>query len=123
RRILGALVRLSRRDEAHEVLGFFLGDRRPQPWNQWPEISWRDPRSPGHLGDVPHAWIGAEVVLAVLGLFAYERPADNALVLAAGISDAWLDADEGGLHNLPTLWGRGGDPDAQRRGGGDADGA
>ena len=105
-RILGALVRLGRRDEAHELLAFFLGDRRPQPWNQWPEISWHNPRSPGHLGDVPHGWIGAEFVLAVLGLFAYERPADDALVLAAGISDAWLDADEVGIDDLPTWWGR-----------------
>jgi hypothetical protein len=105
-RILGALVRLGRRDDAHELLTFFLDNRRPPPWNQWPEISWRDPRSPGHLGDVPHAWIGAEFVLAVLGLFAYERPADNALVLAAGISDAWLDADEVGIDDLPTGWGR-----------------
>ena len=59
-RILGALVRLGRVDEAHELLDFFLADRRPRAWNQWPEISWRDPRSPGHLGDVPHTWIGAE---------------------------------------------------------------
>jgi hypothetical protein len=59
-RNIGALVRLGRRDEAHELLDFFLSDRRPRAWNQWPEISWRDPRSPGHLGDVPHSWIGAE---------------------------------------------------------------
>ena len=104
-RIVGALVRLGRRDDAHELLAFFLGDRRPQPWNQWPEISWRDPRSPGHLGDVPHAWVGAEFVLAVLGLFAYERPSDDALVLGAGISETWLDADEVGIDALPTWWG------------------
>jgi hypothetical protein len=105
-RILGALVQLGRRDDAHELLAFFLDDRRPKAWNEWPEISWRDPRSPGHLGDVPHAWIGAEFVLAVLGLFAYERPADHALVLAAGISNAWLDAGEVGIDDLPTWWGR-----------------
>ena len=105
-RIINALVRLGRRADAHELLAFFLGDRRPRAWNQWPEISWRDPRSPGHLGDVPHAWIGAEFVLAVLGMFAYERPADDALVLAAGISDAWLDTGEVGIENLPTWWGR-----------------
>ncbi|HEX2486001.1 MAG TPA: discoidin domain-containing protein, partial [Myxococcota bacterium] len=69
-RIASALVRLGRREEAHELLAFFLADRRPAAWNQWPEISWRDPRSPGHLGDVPHAWIGAEYVLAVLGMLA-----------------------------------------------------
>ena len=104
-RIIGALLRLGRRDDAHELLAFFLGDRRPRPWNQWPEISWRDPRSPGHLGDVPHTWIGAEFVLAVLGLFAYERPVDDALVLAGGISNAWLDAGEVGIADLPTWWG------------------
>jgi len=105
-RILGALVQLGRREDAHEVLAFFLGDRRPPAWNEWPEISWRDPRSPGHLGDLPHAWIGAEFVLAMLGLFAHERPADHALVLAAGISHAWLDGGEIGIDDLPTWWGR-----------------
>jgi hypothetical protein len=104
-RILGALVRLGRRDDAQEVLEFFLADRRPRAWNQWPEISWRDPRSPGHLGDVPHSWIGAEYVLALLGMLAYERPADGALVLAAGVSDAWLDAGEVVVDGLPTWWG------------------
>jgi hypothetical protein len=104
-RILGALVRLGRRDDAQELLEFFLADRRPRAWNQWPEISWRDPRSPGHLGDVPHAWIGAEYVLALLGMFAYERPQDGALVLAAGVSDAWLDAGEVAVEGLPTWCG------------------
>jgi hypothetical protein len=104
-RILGALVRLGRRDDAHELLEFFLADRRPRPWNQWPEISWRDPRSPGHLGDVPHAWIGAEYVLALLAMLAYERPADGALVLAAGVPSAWLDAGEVAVDGFPTWWG------------------
>jgi hypothetical protein len=104
-RILGALVRLGRRDDAHELLELFLADRRPLAWNQWPEISWRDPRSPGHLGDVPHAWIGAEYVLALLAMFAYERAADGALVLAAGVSAAWLDAGEVRVDGLPTWWG------------------
>jgi hypothetical protein len=54
---------------------------------------------------VPHAWIGAEYVLAVLGLFAYERPADGALVLAHGVSEAWLDAGEVAIGKLPTWWG------------------
>src|SRR5262249_3387252 len=52
-RILGALVQPARREDAHEVLAFILGDRRPPAWNEWPEISWRDPRSPGLLGDLP----------------------------------------------------------------------
>ena len=45
-RILGALVRLGRCADAHELLEFFLADRRPTGWNQWPEISWRDRAEP-----------------------------------------------------------------------------
>jgi hypothetical protein len=105
-RIVGALLRLGRRADAHELLDFFLADRRPRAWNQWPEIAWRDPRSPGHLGDLPHAWIGAEYVLAVLALFAYERPADGALVVAAGVPAAWLDGGfELGVSDLATAHG------------------
>ncbi|HZO10418.1 MAG TPA: hypothetical protein VFC77_13615, partial [Myxococcota bacterium] len=83
----------------------FLADRRPRAWNQWPEISWRDPRSPGHLGDVPHSWIGAEYVLAVLAMLAYESPGEDALVLAAGVRDEWLDGEGVRVEGLPTWWG------------------
>lgn len=106
-RLIGAFVRLGQRDSAHELAGFFLADRRPLRWNQWPEIAWREPRSPAHIGDVPHAWIGAEWVLAVRGMFAYERPADQSLVLCAGIPESWLiGEDEIGVRNLPTHFGR-----------------
>jgi hypothetical protein len=105
-RIVGALVRLGRREAAHEVLDFLLADRRPGPWNQWPEISWRDPRSPGHLGDLPHTWIAAEYVLAVLGLLAYEDPTHRSLVLAAGVPGRWLAGGrEVAVENLPTYYG------------------
>ena len=104
-RILGALVRLGRRADAHELLEFFLADRRPRAWNQWPEISWRDPRSPGHLGDVPHAWIGAEYVLAVLGMFAYERPGDAALVHRRRRLRRVARRRRSRVEGLPTWWG------------------
>jgi hypothetical protein len=106
-RIIGALVRLGRREAAHELLRFFLSDRRLLPWNQWPEISWRDPLSPSFIGDMPHSWIGAEYILAIRSLFAYEREADQSLVIAAGIAADWLEA--GGeivVQDLPTFHGR-----------------
>lgn len=106
-RIFGALVYLGRRDEANELADFFLGDRRPLPWNQWPEISWRDPRSPGHIGDVPHTWIGAEYILALRSMLLYEVESDSALVLAAGVPGAWLDGGfEVAVRDLPTYYGR-----------------
>jgi len=104
-RIIGALVHLGERVSAAELAAFLLGDRRPPAWNQWPEISWKDPRSPGHIGDVPHAWIGAEYALSFRSMLAYERLGDDALVLAAGIPDAWLDAGDVAVEALPTYWG------------------
>ena len=104
-RIIGALVRMGRRDDALELLRFFLSDRRPQPWNQWPEISWRDQKAPAHIGDIPHTWIAAEYVLAVRSLFAYEREADECLVLAAGLAAEWLDQSGVRVQAMPTLYG------------------
>jgi hypothetical protein len=104
-RIVGALVCLGQRASASELAEFLLGDRRPPAWNQWPEISWRDPRSPGHIGDVPHAWIAAEWVLAFRTMLAYERPEGDALVVAAGIPASWLDDGEVAVDGLATYWG------------------
>src|SRR5229473_1616154 len=104
-RIIGALVRLGRRDAALELLRFFLSDRRPQPWNQWPEIAWRDHKAPAHVGDLPHTWIAAEYVLAVRSLFAYEREADQSLVLAAGVAHEWIEGSGVQVNRMPTLYG------------------
>jgi hypothetical protein len=105
-RIIGALVHLGRRAEALELLEFFLSDRRPRQWNQWPEISWKNPSSPGHLGDVPHTWIASEYMLVFTCLFAYEREADDALIIGAGVDDRWLGARDGiSVSGLPTWHG------------------
>ncbi len=105
-RIIGAMVRLGRRDDAHELLEFFLSDRRPLEWNQWPEISWRDPRAPGHLGDVPHTWIAAEYLLALASMVASERDHTSSMVLAAGLSWDWISLENGvSVSGLPTRFG------------------
>jgi hypothetical protein len=104
-RIIGAFVRLGRRDAALELLRFFLSDRRPQPWNQWPEIAWRDRKAPAHVGDLPHTWIAAEYLLAVRSLIAYEREADRSLVLAAGLAPEWLEGGGVKVDGMPTLYG------------------
>ena len=102
-RIIGALVRLKRRDAALELLKFFLSDRRPPAWNQWPEIAWRDATAPAHVGDLPHTWIAAEYVLSVRSLFAYER--DATLVIAAGLAPEWLGGEGVRVRRMPTLRG------------------
>ena len=104
-RIIGALVRLGRRDAALELLQFFLSDRRPPPWNQWPEIAWQDHRTPAHLGDLPHTWIAAEYVLAVRCLFAYERERDRSLIIGAGLASEWIENAGVRVDKMPTLFG------------------
>ena len=106
-RIIGALVRIGKRDEAHELLDFFLSDRRPLEWNQWPEITWRDPRSPGHLGDVPHTWIAAEYMLALAAMVASERESSEQMILAAGLPWSWISQEVGfGVRGLVTRYGK-----------------
>jgi hypothetical protein len=89
-RTVGAFVRLGSRQRAHELLDFFLADRRPAGWNQWAEVVGREPRAPRFIGDMPHAWVGADFIRSCLDLFAWERESDGALVLAAGIPAEWL---------------------------------
>jgi hypothetical protein len=106
-RNIGALVRLGSRSAALDLLRFFLADRRPLAWNQWPEIAWQDQRTPAHLGDLPHTWIAAEYVLCVRCLFAYEleTASEGTLVVAAGVASEWLDGDGVQVNAMPTRFG------------------
>ena len=72
-RNVGAFVRLGWRERAHELLDFFMADRRPAAWNQWAEVVGRDPREPRFIGDMPHGWVASDFIRAVLDMFAYER--------------------------------------------------
>lgn len=105
-RIVSALIQLGQREFAHEMLDYFLKVRRPAAWNHWPEIIWQNQNAPQFLGDMPHTWIGSELLRAVRSLFAYERDHDQALVLAAGVPASWLDQESGiSLKRLPTYYG------------------
>ena len=105
-RIVGTFVRLGWRDRAQALLDFFLADRRPPAWNQWPEVVGHDPRQPRFIGDMPHGWVASDFIRATLDLFAYERDADHAIVLAAGVAPGWLDAGGIAVDRLRTPYGR-----------------
>lgn len=89
-RTAGALVMLGHKDRAYELLDWLIEDQRLAPWREWPEISWRDRRAPRFVGDIPHGWIASSFVRAVRRMIAYERTRDHALVLAAGVPEAWV---------------------------------
>jgi len=104
-RNVGAFARLGWRDRIPALLDFFMKDRRPAGWNQWAEVVGRDTRAPRFIGDMPHAWVSADFIRSVLDLFAYERPADRAIVLAAGIPVAWMGGRGIAIEGLRTPWG------------------
>jgi len=91
-RSVSALVRLGQPQRAQALAGFFMRDRRPAAWNQWAEVVGREPRKVRFVGDMPHAWISSDFIRASLDRLAYERDADHALVLAAGVPREWLDS-------------------------------
>ena len=98
--------RLGKRDEANELLEFFLSDRRPRDGTNGRKSPGRDPRSPGHLGDVRHTWIAAEYLLTLASMVASEREATDSLVLASGMPWAWIAEEDGfAVSGLPTRHG------------------
>lgn len=104
-RTVGAFVRLGQSDRAHAALDFFFADRRPSAWNQWAEVVGREYREPRFIGDMPHGWVASDFIRSALDLFAYERYRDQAIVLAAGIPDDWLDGDGIAIRDLRTPYG------------------
>jgi hypothetical protein len=104
-RNVAAFVRLGWRNRAHELLAFFLNDRRPRAWNQWAEVVGRLEREPRFVGDMPHGWISSDYIRSTLDLFAYEREDDHALVVADGIPVEWLAGEGVAVQGLRTPYG------------------
>ncbi len=101
-RTVGTFVRLGWRDRAQTALDFFFADQQPRAWNQWAEVVSRTPRKPFFLGDLPHAWVASDYVRSALDLFAYERPDDEAIVVAGGIPADWLKGEGIAIEGLRT---------------------
>jgi hypothetical protein len=101
-----ALVRLGQRARANEILDLLMADQRPPAWNEWQEVVWYDPTTPRFIGDMPHTWVGSIFIRAVRSMFVYEREADRALVIAAGLRSEWVMSDAGvTVKRLPTYYG------------------
>jgi len=104
-RTVGALVRLGHAEQAHAMLDFFFKDQRPAGWNQWAEVVLPAYREARFLGDMPHAWISSDYIRSALDLFAFEREAQQSLVIGAGLKAEWLAQGDVELHGLSTTYG------------------
>ncbi len=101
-RNLRTFLRLGWRERTHELLAFFMADRRPAGWNHWAEVVAREARKARFLGDMPHTWVGSEYIHALLDLFAYKRAEDGALVLGAGLPPEWVEREGVSVQGLRT---------------------
>jgi hypothetical protein len=105
-RIIGSFIMLNQVDRAHELIDYFIQDQRPQGWNHWAEVVWKDYRIPGFIGDMPHTWCGSDFMNSIRSMFVYEDELDRSLVLAAALYQDWIDNIEGiSIENLPTYYG------------------
>jgi hypothetical protein len=105
-RLIGSFIMLDEPDRAHELISYFLHDQRPQGWNHWAEVVWKNYRQPGYIGDMPHTWCGSDFLNAIRSMFVYENEYDQSLVLASALYQDWIDAPEGmSVENLPTYYG------------------
>jgi hypothetical protein len=84
-RVVGTLVQMGRKADAHEVADFFFEHQRPEAWHHWAEVVWRDPLTPKFIGDMPHTWVGSDFIRSTLDMFAFESESDSSLVIGAGI--------------------------------------
>jgi hypothetical protein len=102
-RTVGTFIRLGRREDAHELVEFFMNDRRPPGWNHWGEVVFRDRDTPKFIGDMPHTWVGSDFMRSILDMLAYERD-DGTIVVGAGVPPTW--AQQGvRVRRLQTWWG------------------
>jgi len=105
-RLIGSFIILDQPERAHELIDFFLNDQRPQGWNHWAEVVWKDYRIPRYIGDMPHTWVGSDFINAIRSMFVYENEYDESLVLASALYQDWIDSPKGmSVENLPTYYG------------------
>lgn len=101
-RNLAAFIRLRWRERSEELIEFFMNDRRPAAWNQWAEVVGRKPRESRFIGDMPHGWVASDFGRSFLDMLAFDRPADETLVLMPGVPLSWTKKEGFGVSNLRT---------------------
>ncbi len=103
-RTIPVLVQLDQRERAVDVLLKMLDSCRPLAWNHLAEVVRSGYRTPGYIGDMPHTWIGADLINAVCTLFAYDK--DGQMILGHGLIADWILGDQPiGVSNLHTPYG------------------
>jgi F5/8 type C domain len=96
-------VRLDEPLLAEELLNRLRADRRPPGWQVFAEVVRSPMRSVFYLGDMPHTWVGAEYVGAVIRMLMHDG--DGRLDLLPGVPPDWVTGKGLSLDRLPTAFG------------------
>ena len=88
---------------AEELLNRLRADHRPAGWQVFAEVVRSPMRSVFYLGDMPHTWVGAEYVRAVIGMLMHEG--DGRLDLLPGAPPDWVTGKGLSIERLPTAFG------------------
>lgn len=103
-RNISALVELGQRDQAVELLDFLLSCRRPVAWNHLAEVVVSDVRKGVYIGDMPHTWVGSDLVNAVRQMIVQEE--GDHIALLKGTPARWVRDGHGlQVERLPTHFG------------------
>ncbi len=105
-RVVESFVYLNQIERAFDLLHFFMKDQRPEGWNHWAEVVWKDKDIPKFIGDMPHTWVGSAFINSIRALFVYEDEDNSELIIGAGLKEEWLNSASGvKVKNLPTYYG------------------
>jgi len=105
-RTVGSFILLGAKERAHAILDWLFSQQRPEGWNHWAEVVWRDPSRAEFVGDMPHTWVGSDFVNAVRAMFLYEHEEDSILAVGAGLRESWLtETDSVWVDRLPSYYG------------------
>ena len=88
---------------AEELLNRLRTARNPAGWQVFAEVVRSPPRQVFYLGDMPHTWVGAEYVRAIIGMLMHED--DGRLELLPGTPPDWVAGKGVAIERLPTAFG------------------
>jgi len=73
---------LNQSEKAHELIDYFMGQQRPRGWYHWAEVVWNSYRTPAFIGDMPHTWVGSDLLI-VLEIFSFTKILKTAMFALA----------------------------------------
>ena len=104
-RIANAFILLNQRNKLYKMISKFFEWKHPRAWNHWAETITSDYRMPQYVGDMPHAWIGAEYINVIRNMLILED--GNKLYLGKGIPYEWVAEGKNiVIKDMPTYFGK-----------------